>query len=230
LNGFTSVSHAVGLIATAAATAALVPLARSRRGSPTVALVSIALAAVLAGNLLGLQAMRVRAGEWSVSSSLPLYLCDVAAAVAALALLWPKAVLVELTWFWAMAGALIGVIVPDHTIAFPSYDWLEYYVGHGGVVVAAALLVIGCRLHPQPGALWRVIGITFASIAVVGAIDAVTGGNYDYLRPIHVTSGSLLNLLGPWPWYIVVAACGEVVLLSVLDIPFWRERRRAPRT
>lgn len=188
-----------------------------------------ALAVALLGNVLGLQAMFVRSGSWSVSKSLPLYICDVAAVVAAVALIWPRRILVELAWFWAIAAALLGVIFPDHSIAFPSYDWVQYYIEHSGVFVAGVLLVVGLRRHPQRGAVLRVVGVTFVSVALVGAVDTLTGGNYDYLRPIHVTSGSLLNLLGPWPWYIVAAAAGEVLFLTGLDLPFWPERRRARR-
>jgi uncharacterized membrane protein YwaF len=37
---------------------------------------------------------------------------------------------------------------------------------------------------------------------------------------------TLLKLLGPWPWYIVSAAGVALVLLAVLDLPFWFDRRR----
>jgi hypothetical integral membrane protein (TIGR02206 family) len=228
VNGLSSTSHLIGLAAAAVAIGTLVPLARLRPGG-WVAVVCRALAIALVGNVLGLQVMFARAGTWSVSSSLPLYICDIAAVVAAFALVWPKRLLVELTWFWAIGAALLGVIFPDHAIAFPSYDWAQYYIEHGGVLLAGVLLVVGLRRHPQSGAVIRVIAVTFASVATVGAIDGITGANYDYLRPIHVVSGSLLNLLGPWPWYIIVAAGGEIVFLTILDLPFWPERHRAKR-
>ncbi len=166
-------------------------------------------------------------GTWSVASSLPLFVCDVAAFIGALALVWRRAILVEITWFWALAGTLQGMLTPDHVIAFPSYDWFEYYGDHIGVILAACLLVIGLGLHPRPGAALRVSAVTVAYFAAVGAVDWVTGGNYDYLRV--PSPGSLLTVLGPWPWYLLGAAGVGVASIVVLDLPFWPERRRTGR-
>jgi uncharacterized membrane protein YwaF len=84
-----------------------------------------------------------------------------------------------------------------------------------GAIVAASYLVFGCRLYPRPGAVWKVFGITLAWTALAGAGDLITGGNYMYLRskPVH---HSLLNLMGPWPWYVVGGvALGLALLLLV---------------
>src|SRR5579863_7576593 len=74
---------------------------------------------------------------WSASTSLPLALCDVAALVAAAACWWPKPVLVELTYFWGLAGTLQAVATPDVTAPFPHLAFIEYVVGHVAIVVAA---------------------------------------------------------------------------------------------
>jgi uncharacterized membrane protein YwaF len=38
---------------------------------------------------------------------------------------------------------------------------------------------------------------------------------------------SLLDLMGPWPWYIITAALLAIAMFAALDVPF-RGRRRAP--
>lgn len=43
----------------------------------------------------------------------------------------------------------------------------------------------------------------------------ITGGNYMYMRskPVH---HSLLNVIGPWPWYIAAgAALGLIMFLAL---------------
>jgi hypothetical integral membrane protein (TIGR02206 family) len=86
-------------------------------------------------------------------------------------------------------------------------------------------LVVGLRLEPRPGAVWRVFGITLVYTAVVGLFDWLTDANYMFLAavPRHT---SLLSVLGPWPWYIVSAAGIALLLLLILDAPF-RSHRRA---
>lgn len=165
------------------------------------------------------------AGTWSPATSLPLPLCDVAVPVAAAACWWQVPLLVELTYFWGLAGTLQAVLTPDIGVGFPHLAFFEYVVGHLGIVLAALYLVVGLRIVPRRRAVARVYGITAAYTAFVGAVDAATGGNYMFLRS-PPGEWTLLRLLGPWPWYVVAAAAVALVLLVALDMPFWAARRR----
>jgi len=80
-------------------------------------------------------------------------------------------------------------------------------------------LVFGLGYWPRRDAFFRVLAITIAYSLVIGAIDAATGANYLYLRS-KPAGGSLLDLLGPWPWYIASAAAIAIALLFILDAPF----------
>jgi hypothetical integral membrane protein (TIGR02206 family) len=221
---FTSPSHLAALAVTVVTIAVLVPLARIRPGA-WVTVASWLLAIFLLVNEIVYQLYQVENGTWNVNHSLPLYLCDIGAFVAAVALIWPKRILVEITWFWAIAGALQGILTPDHVIVFPSYDWLEFYGDHIGVVLAAVFLVVGRRLYPQPRAVLRVIVVSVVVLVLVGVVDALTNANYDFLR--FPSPGSIQGLLGPWPWYILGTTVVGLVLFGVLDVPFWPQRRRA---
>ena len=121
-------------------------------------------------------------GHWSVAGSLPLALCNMAVFVTAAACWWQTPLLVELTWFWGLAGALQALITPDLTTPFPRPEFFQYTLGHLAVVLVACYLVIGLRLTPRPGAVWRVFGLTLAYTAGVGVVDAVSGANYMFLR------------------------------------------------
>jgi len=87
--------------------------------------------------------------------------------------------------------------------------------------------VIGLGLHPRPRAALRVIVITVLFLGLVGVVDLVTGGDYDYLHTQHPPG--LLGLLGPWPWYLLGATAVALISILILDLPFWPERRRARR-
>ena len=66
-----------------------------------------------------------------------------------------------------------------------------------------------------------VFGLAIASKAAVawavvaGLGDVITGGNYMHLawKPGH---GSLLSVLGPWPWYVGAAAGVGLVMLGLV--------------
>lgn len=186
-------------------------------------------AARLVGLLLFADALSYSAGlalegTWSPRSSLPLALCDVAVLLAATACWWRLPLLVEITYFWGLAGTLQGVLTPDLNVGFPHLVFFQYVIGHLGVVVAALFLVVGMRMRPRTGSVPRTFAITVGYSAVVGIVDGVTGANYMFLRR-PPREWTVLRLLGPWPWYTVSAAAVALVLFALLDVPFRRQRR-----
>jgi hypothetical integral membrane protein (TIGR02206 family) len=163
-----------------------------------------------------------------LAQSLPLQLCDVAIFIAAAALWTRNQLLVEVTYFWGLAGTLQALLTPDLPQHFPSYPYWQYYIAHGGVVAAALLLVVGMRLHPRRWAVARVAAITVGYTALVFVVDLVTLSDYMYLRA-KPSSATLLDVLGPWPVYIFSAALIGIALFAILDAPF-RITRAAGRT
>ena len=211
----------VGIAATLCTT--LCVMARRRPG-PWTAWVRRILALLLAGVAVTFVVAPVVDGTWTARSSLPINLCDAAVVIAAVACWSPRLQLaVELTYFWGLAGTLQAVTTPDLSVRFPHLAFWEFVLGHLGIVFAAVYLVVGLRIFPRRRAVVRIFVITVAYTAVVGVVDALTGGNYMFLRAIP-SHTSLLSVLGPWPWYIVSAAGVALVLLAVLDAPFHRLR------
>ncbi len=157
--------------------------------------------------------------ELTPAAGLPLQLSDAATLLAAAALLTRWRPLVELTYFWAGAGMLQALITPDVSEPFPSFIFFQYYAAHGLVVVAAAFLVLGLGLAPGVGAVRRAALLTLGYTAVVGLVDLLTGGDYMFLRQRPPTP-SLLDLLGPWPWYLASATALGIALFALLNLPF----------
>jgi hypothetical integral membrane protein (TIGR02206 family) len=221
----TSGAYWAAVLIGAAICAALCTAARQRPG-PWLVWAGRAISIVLVVDAVVFISLPIVRGDWSMRSSLPLALCDVALIVAAVACWHPAWQLaVELTYFWGLTGTLQAVLTPDLSQSFPQIEFFEFVVGHLAIVTAALFLVVGLRLEPRPGAVWRVFGITVAYTAVVGLFDWASGANYMFLAAVPQHT-SLLSVLGPWPWYIVSAAGIALVLLMILDAPF-RHRRRA---
>jgi hypothetical integral membrane protein (TIGR02206 family) len=222
-----SAEHLLTVAVIAAVITTLVVAARLRPGPWTVAACRI-LAVVILGNEAAWWIWLAEHGTWSASYALPFQLCDVAGVVAAAAIWTRQPLLVELTYFWGLAGTANGLITPDVSDHFPTFGFMQYFIAHGTIVAAALLLVVGLRLAPRPGAVLRVFGLTVGLLVLDAAVNLVTDGNYMYLR--HTPGAhSLLDVLGPWPWYIVGAAGLALAIFFVLDLPFIAARRnRAP--
>jgi hypothetical integral membrane protein (TIGR02206 family) len=156
-------------------------------------------------------------GTWSTRYDLPLQLTDAISVTSILALLTRRQLLVELVYFWSLTASLQATITPDLSSSFPSVYYFTYFTYHIGAIAAACFLVLGCRQYPRPGAVWRVYGATFVFTLIAGAGDLLTDGNYMFLREKPEYS-SLLNVMGPWPWYILSTAVLALVLLFVVKL------------
>jgi hypothetical integral membrane protein (TIGR02206 family) len=217
MNDLLTTEHAGAVAVIAVSTVVLVVLARKRPGWWL-----RGLALVLVADEVSWWVFLAAGGgqPGQRAQPLPLQLCDMAILVAAAALWTRSRLLVEITYFWGLAGTLQALLTPDlGTQHFPGYPYFQYYIAHGGVVAVALVLVIGMRLYPRPSAVVRVALLTIAYAALVGVVDVVTGADYMYLRS-KPPSPTLLDVLGPWPVYVLAAAAVALLLLAVLDAPF----------
>ena len=169
-------------------------------------------------------------GIWTARRFLPLHLSDVVTIVAALAMWTARPLPFELTYFWGLTASLQATLTPDLGDAFPDVFYFTFFITHGGVVVAAIFLAAGRRMVARSGAVLRIFAYTVGVAALAAIGNAATGGNYMWLRE-KPDSASLLDLLGPWPVYILATGALALAMFYVLDTPFRRHRRAAgPRT
>lgn len=211
-----SPEHIAAIAATALAALLLVVVARRLGDRPATSLAR-ALAIVLLVGVVVEQATYIARGTWSVRVNLPLHLTDAVTLVAIAALWRPRSgLLTELVYFWALSASLQAVLTPDLGDTFPDVLYFAFFVIHAGAVAAACLLVLGLRRLPRRWAVWRVYGVTIAFAALAAVACLVTGGNYMFLRD-KPAGGSILDPLGPWPWYVFGAAALGLGLLLLLE-------------
>lgn len=159
--------------------------------------------------------------------SLPIQICDVGWLVATIALLTGSRAWSGLLYYWGLTLCIQGVITPDLPHVFPQVQFFGYWVRHL-VPPWAALYVIGSGVGPR----WREYRITVvATLAMTGGAEMLNrlfGSNYDYLDA-KPSSGSILNLFGPWPWYVVVEMLLVLGFWALMTWPWNRRTRTDPR-
>ena len=150
--------------------------------------------------------------------NLPLQLCDVTLWMTAFACLTLARWLVEFAYFAGFAGAAMALLTPDPMAPWPKYPAIYFFVAHAGIVIAIAVLVVGGVAPLRQGAVWRAYGMLIGYAVLIGVFDAVTGANYMYLcrKP---GNASLLDVLGPWPVYLVSGAAVALALFWLLWLP-----------
>jgi hypothetical integral membrane protein (TIGR02206 family) len=159
--------------------------------------------------------------ELTLERALPLQLCDAAAAVCALALFTRRQILFELAYFWSLAGVTQALVTPPALPRPDDPDTWRYFVAHGAAL-AGVFHLLGLGFRPRRGAWRRAALLTMGYALAVGLLDGALGANYMWLR--RKPEGSVLDLLGPWPIYILGGTVVGATLFYLLELPFRRGR------
>ena len=219
--------HLVTLGVIAAAAILLAAAARRAAGGAAVAM-RYALAAVLLTATAATLGYWWRRGLLEPLDLLPLHLCDFLILVAAFALVTLDDTAAELLFFWAGSGTLLAILGPDLQSGFPSWAFVSFFLLHGLVIVAAAVVTFGFGRRPREGAPWRVFALTNAYALVVGLVNLALGTNYLFLRA-KPQGATVLDWFGPWPVYLFAAEAAALVLFLLLDAPFRMARTASAR-
>ena len=165
-----------------------------------------------------------RAGTLEMANALPCHFCDIAAISGGIALWTRQRLAAEIVYFFGLAGTLQGLISPNLKVDFPEPRFLVFFILHAGVVVTAMHVVTFMRCPPRRGAVLRMFGVTMTYAFLAGVLNAALHTNYGFLcqKP---EQASLMDSLGPWPWYIgsMILLC--MALYSLLYLPFFVAQR-----
>lgn len=161
-------------------------------------------------------------GYFNPVEALPLHLCDVAAILGGLALITKRQILIELTYFWGLAGTLNGLITPSLKYDYPHPEYFGFFLLHSGVVIAALHMTIAWKCYPRlKSILWAFLWINVYLI-VAAIANALTGANYAFLRE-RPQSASLLDAMPAPPWHLLVLEPFCLTLFGLLYLPFCRK-------
>jgi hypothetical integral membrane protein (TIGR02206 family) len=172
------------------------------------------------------QLYQLTPGNFSLGSSLPLALCDLAWVAAAWAL-WTHADLpVALTYYWGLTLTSQGILTPSLGQTFPDPRYFMFWSKHFLVVWAAVYLAFGLGLGPGWRQYRATLAITLAWAVLTYGFDVAADVNYGYLVRTP-SSSSLLDLFGPWPVYVVVSLGILLAGWALITGPWVVVRRRS---
>jgi hypothetical integral membrane protein (TIGR02206 family) len=162
--------------------------------------------------------------DWDLGSSVPLQLCDVAWVLTAVALWTGAWWAVAFTYYVGLSIVSQGVVTPSLGQDFPDPRFFGFWGMHLLVVWAALYLTWGLGLRPTWRSYCFTVGLTACWAVAAYVFNAIAGTNYGYLNR-KPESASLLDALGPWPWYVVAEISIVFVgWLVVMTLPWLRMR------
>jgi hypothetical integral membrane protein (TIGR02206 family) len=159
-------------------------------------------------------------GELSIAVTLPLQLCDISIFLSIAVLITKNRYLFELLYFWGLGGATQAILTPDMgNYTFPHFIFYQFFLSHALIILTCIYMVIVEKFRPTFKSILRVFIITNIYAAFILPIDILTGGNYLFLMR-KPPGGSLMNFLGPSPWYILSLEAIAVIMYMLLYLPF----------
>ncbi len=219
-------SHQVALALLVVGVVAIVWFGRRHRGTALAQRWGRVLAASVLAVTVPLQVLYFTPGYWDLEKTLPLQLCDLASAVAVYALWTRRRWAAAVTYFWGLTLTSQAIFTPDLAADFPDPIFVLFWAMHLLVVWAAVYLVWGLGLGPSWREYRAAVVITAAWAGTVFTFNVLVDTNYGYLNA-KPSAASALDLLGPWPWYVLNEILIVAVFWALITWP-WARRPRVP--
>ena len=173
-----------------------------------------------------MQVLQLLPGDYDIGTSLPLQLCDLAW-VAAIVALWTRHwAATALVYFWGLTLTVQGIVTPSLVQVFPDPRYIMFWGMHFFTVWAAVYLTFGLGVRIDWRSFRLAVAATLVWAATVMTFNAFTGTNYGYLNRKPAVS-SLLDLFGPWPYYVAVEIVVVASVWALMTWPWVRAHRRS---
>jgi hypothetical integral membrane protein (TIGR02206 family) len=159
------------------------------------------------------------AGVWDVSFTLPLQLCSISLILCLILLASGSRLIFQIVYFIGIAGALMAVLTPELFFGFPHFRYFQFFITHILIIWTCLYFVLTKRYAPTHKGMWLSFLFLNISAGIAYLANKWTGGNYMFLA-YKPSNGSLIDFLGPYPYYIAALEGIALIIFYLLLLPF----------
>jgi len=168
---------------------------------------------------IGYNAWLIMSERWNLAYSLPLQLCTISTYLCFILLIKNRYGVFEIVYFTGIGGALQAILTPELFFNYPHFRFIQFFATHSLIIWTCLFYVFSMKYRPT----LKSIGKTFIFLNVLSLfvffVNKWTEGNYMFLAH-KPTNASLIDFLGPYPWYIVSLEMVCFVVFFILYVPF----------
>jgi hypothetical integral membrane protein (TIGR02206 family) len=162
--------------------------------------------------------------NWDITYTLPFQLCSISLIVSLILLVTNSRVLATVLYFIGGVGALAALLTPELFLGYPHFRFFQFFITHIFIIWTALYYVWVRKFYPSKKGVW----MAFFSLNVLAFFAFLanqwTGGNYMFLAK-KPENASLIDYLGPYPYYILSLEALALGLFWVLWLPFAKKSR-----
>ncbi|WP_240949755.1 TIGR02206 family membrane protein [Psychrobacillus sp. BL-248-WT-3] len=144
----------------------------------------------------------IQTDRWELRNSLPLELCSISLLLT-IVLLWTgNRFVYQFVFYAGIGGAIQAMITPVLDMNYPHFRYFHFFYTHAGIILTALYFTWVKGYRPTfKGILATMLALNIL-LPFVFWINSLVDGNYMFLQR-KPTGGSLLDFLGPYPFYIL---------------------------
>ena len=144
----------------------------------------------------------LQTGRWNLANSLPLELCSISLVITIILLWTGNKHAYDLVFYAGIGGALQAIATPVLDLSFPHFRYFHFFYTHVGIVLTALYFTWVKGYRPTFKGILKTMIVLNILLPIIFTINVLSEGNYMFLRKKPM-NGSLLDFLGPYPWYIL---------------------------
>ena len=172
----------------------------------------VVIASIISISVVSYTIIKLIDGTFNIEKDLPLQLCNFLGLTIPIFAIYRKYWMYEILVFWILAGTAQGVLTPDLNEGFPHYRFFKYWIEHAGLVLYIIYASSVYQMRPKFKSVFKAFGAIQIYLVIILGVNAALDSNYLFLmrKPENT---SLLDVLGDWPYYILVE--------ELLVVPFF---------
>lgn len=151
---------------------------------------------------------------------LPFHLCSALVWLCTYMLISKNRTIYEFAYLIGIAGALQAVLTPDlGQYASPHFRYFQVFLSHGLIIISALYMTLVEDFHPTWQSVKRVAIYGNIYLLFVFLLNLIIDSNYLFVAHKPETA-SLLDVLPPWPYYILIVELLAAVFILLFYTPF----------
>jgi hypothetical integral membrane protein (TIGR02206 family) len=160
--------------------------------------------------------------SWNVSYAIPLELCSISLILTVILLTTKARIIYEILIFTALLGASQALFTPLLNYDFPHFRFFHFFYSHLMIIWVPLYFTWAKGYRPTIWSVCKLFIFLNILMPIIMFINNLVDGNYMFFNH-KPNSASLLDFLGPYPWYILSME-GLLISLSLIVWLIFREK------
>ncbi|WP_404450417.1 TIGR02206 family membrane protein [Sutcliffiella horikoshii] len=174
----------------------------------------------LGGSEIWLNYWYISTNMWDIRYTLPFQLCSISLYLCIWMLVTRQKWVFEVVYFLGIGGALQALLTPELFYDFPHFRFLHFFIAHITIILAVFYMIWVEKFQVKFKSVWKAFAALNVTALAVFMVNRLTGGNYMFLAK-KPTNASLIDFLGPYPWYILSLELVVLAIFMLLYTPFY---------